>query len=226
MTTAAIDPTTRVADQIRDAIQRADFVPGQRLVEADLSEQFEAPRAAVRVALLTLSSEGLVERLPHRGARVRAITLEEAIEIVEVRLRLESYAVRRAAERLDAQAAERLTALRAEILRATEADNLPEYVRLHQRLDHMLDQLSGHEVIADVLGRLRVQYARHQFRLSFLPGRAAASVQEHMAIIDAVLSRDGDAAEAATIAHLSRVLSELRALDPATVGGFGAGLLA
>ena len=83
-----------VLQQIRTAILRADFAPHQRLIEADLSERFEASRAAVRTALMTLTSEGLVERLPNRGARVRAISVDEAVEIVEVRVGLESLCAR------------------------------------------------------------------------------------------------------------------------------------
>ena len=70
-TDAAIDQ--RVTDLIRDAIIHGEYVPNQRLVEADLSDVFSASRATVRTALLQLAGEGLVERLPHRGSRVRAI---------------------------------------------------------------------------------------------------------------------------------------------------------
>jgi len=104
-----------VDQQIREAILGGEFAPHQRLIEADLSDRFAATRAAVRTALLTLASEGLVERLPNRGARVRAISVEEAIEIVEVRVGLESLCARKAAERVDADAIEWLRDLRDRI---------------------------------------------------------------------------------------------------------------
>lgn len=74
-----------VTAAIREAIVRGEFAPNQRLVEADLSRQFEVGRSGVRAALFELANEGLVERVQNRGARVRAVTLEEAIEISEVR---------------------------------------------------------------------------------------------------------------------------------------------
>ncbi|MGH8880078.1 MAG: GntR family transcriptional regulator, partial [Stackebrandtia sp.] len=55
---------------IRDAIINGEFVPNQRLVEADVSERFHASRAAVRAALLELTNQGMVERVQNRGARV------------------------------------------------------------------------------------------------------------------------------------------------------------
>ncbi len=82
---------------LRDAIVSGEYAPNQRLIEADLSASFGASRASVRTALLELSAEGLVDRLPNRGSRVRAIPLAEAIEILEVRMGLEGLCAAKAA---------------------------------------------------------------------------------------------------------------------------------
>jgi DNA-binding GntR family transcriptional regulator len=202
-----------VDQQIREAILGGEFAPHQRLIEADLSDRFAATRAAVRTALLTLASEGLVERLPNRGARVRAISVEEAIEIVEVRVGLESLCARKAAERVDADAIEWLRDLRDRIGSAVSSGDLVEYSRLNQEMDRRLRELSGHSTATQLLERLRAQSARHQFRLAFAPGRAARSAPEHIAIIDAVIAGDADAAEAATRTHLAGIVEVLRTLD-------------
>ncbi|RKT35528.1 DNA-binding GntR family transcriptional regulator [Microbacterium sp. AG1240] len=204
---------TAVDQQIREAILGGEFAPHQRLIEADLSDRFDATRAAVRTALLTLASEGLVERLPNRGARVRAISVDEAIEIVEVRVGLESLCARKAAERVDAEAVEWLRDLRDRIGTAVSAGDLVEYSRLNQEMDRRLRELSGHATATQLLERLRAQSARHQFRLAFAPGRAAQSAPEHIAIIDAVIAGDADAAEAATRTHLAGIVEVLRTLD-------------
>ena len=210
---AASAERATVDQQIREAILGGEFAPHQRLIEADLSDRFAATRAAVRTALLTLASEGLVERLPNRGARVRAITVDEAIEIVEVRVGLESLCARKAAERVDADAIEWLRDLRTRIETAVAAGDLVEYARLNQEVDRRLRELSGHATATQLLERLRAQSARHQFRLAFAPGRAARSAPEHIAIIDAVIAGDADAAEAATRTHLAGIVEVLRTLD-------------
>ncbi len=192
---------------IREAILDAQFAPHQRLIEADLSERSGASRAAVRTALLHLAGEGLVERLPNRGARVRAITVDEAIEIVEVRIGLETLCARKAAENLTAADADRLRALRADIESAIGSGDLVAYSRLNQELDRRIRDLSRHGTATQLLERLRAQSARHQFRLAFHPGRAATSAPEHIAIIDAILAKDPDAAEAATRSGHSSQLS-------------------
>ncbi|GAA1959872.1 GntR family transcriptional regulator [Microbacterium deminutum] len=202
-----------LTQQLRDAILDGEFAPHQRLIEADLSERYHASRAAVRTALLNLTSEGLVERVPNRGARVRAISVDEAVEIVEVRIGLETLCARKAAENLTDADAEGLRRLRFEIEDAVASGNLVEYARLNQDLDRRIRELSHHATATQLLERLRAQSARHQFRLAFHPGRASQSAPEHIAIIDAVLARDPDAAEAATRAHLQGIVGVLRGLD-------------
>lgn len=209
-TTSAGGGATDLAQQIRDAILDGRFAPNQRLIEADLSESFEASRASVRSALMTLATEGIVERLPNRGARVRAISVGEAIEIVEARIGLESLVARKAAEkRSDAQAAE-LRELGNEIERAVSSGDLVGYASLNQELDARLRDISGHATAAQLLERLGAQSARHQFRLAYEPGRAARSAPEHVAIIDAVVAADADAAERATRIHLRGIIDLLR----------------
>jgi DNA-binding GntR family transcriptional regulator len=202
-----------LTQQIRDAILGAEFAPHQRLIEADLSERYSASRAAVRTALLNLAGEGLVERVPNRGARVRAISVDEAIEIVEVRIGLETLCARKAAEHVTDADAEELRTLRDAIGRAVASGNLVEYSRLNQDLDRRIRDLSHHATATRLLERLRAQSARHQFRLAFHPGRATQSAPEHIAIIEAILARDPDAAEAATRAHLGGIVDVLRAMD-------------
>jgi DNA-binding GntR family transcriptional regulator len=219
MSDAAVDDSGDVlappdlTQQIRDAILGGDFAPHQRLIEADISERYDASRAAVRTALLNLANEGLVERLPNRGARVRAISIDEAVEIVEVRIGLETLCARKAAQNLNDADADGLRRLRDEISAAVASGNLMEYSRLNQEMDRRIRDLSRHATATRLLERLRAQSARHQFRLAFHPGRAAHSAPEHIAIIDALLARDADAAEAATRSHLEGIVSVLRGMD-------------
>src|SRR6185312_9863647 len=64
--------------RLRQAILGGDMAPGQRLVEEELAGTLGVTRASLRAALFDLGADGLVERIPNRGARVRAVTLDEA----------------------------------------------------------------------------------------------------------------------------------------------------
>lgn len=202
-----------LTQHLREAIMRGEFAPHQRLIEADLSDRFGASRATVRTALLHLAGEGIVERLPNRGARVRSITIDEAVEIVEVRIGLESLCASKAAENLTDEAAAELRTIRDDLEQAVAGGDLMAYASLNQEMDRRIRELSGHATATQLLERLRAQSARHQFRLSFVAGRAAVSLDEHIAIIDAVLARDPEAAAAATTAHLRGIIDVLRTLD-------------
>lgn len=208
----AAPPRRDLTKLIRDAIISGEFAPNQRLIEADLSDHYGASRAAVRAALFELTSEGLVDRLPNRGSRVRAIPLEEAIEILEVRRSLEALCAAKAAEHITDAEREEFRQLRDGILAAAESGELLQYSTLNQRLDQRIRELSRHPTAVAILERLRAQGVRHQFRLAFHPGRATVSAPEHARIIDAIVAGDPDAADAATREHIDSVIAALRTL--------------
>ncbi|WP_026400977.1 GntR family transcriptional regulator [Actinomadura rifamycini] len=207
-------PPAPVAARIREAILAGEFVPNQRLIEADLSDRFGAGRAAVRAALLELANEGLIERVQNRGARVRAVSLAEAIEITEVRMVLEGLCAAKAAERAtDADIAE-LREIGEGMRAAVASGDVFGYSGLNQRLHARVRGISGQGTASDVLERLRAQNVRHQFRLALHPGRPQTSLPEHLAIIEAIAARDPAAAERAARAHLESVLETLPKVLP------------
>src|SRR5690348_189599 len=75
------------------------MAPGQRLVEEELAGTLGVTRASLRAALFDLTAEGLVERIPNRGARVRTISVDEAVAIIECRMVLEGLCAAKAAGR-------------------------------------------------------------------------------------------------------------------------------
>ncbi|HUR07697.1 MAG TPA: GntR family transcriptional regulator [Nonomuraea sp.] len=200
-----------VLDAMRDGIMRGEFVPDQRLVETDLSERFSASRSSVRAALLQLANEGLVERIQNRGARVRAVSLAEAIEISEVRMVVEGLCAAKAAERVTPAEADELRELGARMSEAVASGDVLGYSSLNQSLHRRIRELSGQATAGDVLERLRAQIVRHQFRLAMQPGRPAVSLNEHLAIIHAICSGDPETAEQAARGHLRGVIAALRA---------------
>lgn len=196
--------------QLRQAILGGEMSPAQRLVENELAEQFGVTRASVRAALIDLAGEGLVERIPNRGSRVRVVTVEEAVAITECRMVLEGLCAAKAAvEATDDQ----LTEL-AEIgtaMNKAVADGEPmTYSGLNQELHAKIRQFSGQQVAVELLERLNAQLVRHRFQLSLRPGRPQQSVDEHLAMIEAIRARDPRAADAAARAHLASVIDALR----------------
>jgi DNA-binding GntR family transcriptional regulator len=199
-------------ERLYQAILRGDFQPNERLIEMDLAQLYNVGRAAIRTTLARLEQDGLVEREPNRGARVRAISEEEAVETLEARAVLEGLAARYAARNItDADIAD-LRAIVGEMeARLAEGDLLgisEGNTRLHSRLL----QIANNKTVARLIERLHAQHIRSQFRLILVPGRPPRSVAEHRAIVEAVASRDPDAAEAAMRSHLANTVETLRTL--------------
>ncbi len=217
-TGGAVDPDQPipVVDAIRDAIAEGEFAANQRLVESDLSERFGASRGSVRTALLQLSSEGLVERMPNRGARVRAVSLAEAIEITEVRMALEGLCAAKAAKRLTEEDRDRLRGIGAAMQDAVATGDLLGYSDLNRQLHSLIRALGGQATAQAILERLRGQNVRHQFRLAMHPGRAAVSMPQHLEIIEALCAGDPEAAEDAVRRHLRSVIDALPAVNSAS----------
>jgi DNA-binding GntR family transcriptional regulator len=203
----------RVRESLRQQILRGDLVPGQRLVEAELGEQFAVTRAGVRAALFDLTAEGLVERIQHRGARVRVVSLEEAIEITECRMALEGLCAAKAAERVTSDDLSELARLGKTMRDAVSSGDLLTYSELNHTLHQRIREISGQRTAERTIERLRGQLVRHQFRLALQPGRPSASLPEHEQIIAALTDRDPAAAEHAMRQHLCSVIEALRAAD-------------
>jgi DNA-binding GntR family transcriptional regulator len=198
-------------DALRQAILRGDLAPGQRLVEEELAGNFQATRASVRAALMDLAAEDLVERIPNRGARVRVVSLEEAVAITECRMVLEGLCAAKAAERVTQEQAAQLRQVGDALKQAVAEGETIKYSALNHEVHRLVREISGQDVAAGLLERLHAQLVRHQFRLSLRPGRAQVSLPQHLAIIDAVCAGRPEEAGQAARDHLRSVIEALQA---------------
>ncbi|MGI5461139.1 GntR family transcriptional regulator [Streptomyces sp. CA-249302] len=199
-----------VFDQLRQAILRGDLVPGQPIPEPEFAERFRVTRASVRAATIDLTAEGLVERVRHRGARVRVISVHEAVAITECRMALEGLCAAKAALLATDAQIDELNDLSEEMADAVAQGALVSYSALNRRLHAQLVAFSQQRPAAQVLERLHAQLVRHHYQLALQPGRPEQSLREHLAVIDAVKARDPHTAEAAARAHLLSVVQTLR----------------
>jgi DNA-binding GntR family transcriptional regulator len=215
MTRMAEDPRTVVVEEVRAAILQGEYAPNQRLIETDLCERFTTSRFIARAALQELSAQGLVEFQRNRGARVRDISLDEAIEITQVRKLLEGLQAARAAERITRAEAASLRAIVKDMRAAVGSAEPLRYSDLNAKLHAAVRDIAAHQTSARLLRQLRDQTVRHSFSLSLVPGRALVSLPQHEAIVVAVTARDPDAAEQAMHEHLQSVINAFEALRAA-----------
>lgn len=198
---------------LRQAIIEQRLAPGTRLPEDAIGESFGTSRTIAREALGRLAVEGLVELIPNRGAFVANPTLEEGRDIFAVRKGLERLVVQEVAARMTPQMAAILHGLGQK-----ESDSAPisefQAIRLAGEFHLRLAELSGNAVllryVTEMVSRCALVLAMYG-----RPHSADCALNEHLALVDAMVS--GDAARAADLMdqHLDAVAG--RALLPKPV---------
>jgi DNA-binding GntR family transcriptional regulator len=196
--------------ELREAIVSGRFQPNQRLVEAELTSLFHAGRTSIRSALIRLDQEGLVTREQNRGARVRLISDREAIETEQVRIVLERFLARSAAERITSGDLSALEGTAQAMRERLEHGDALGYSELNARFHQRIWETADHQVASKLLASLKSQSIRFQYRTMLRPGRAEASMQEHEAILGALIAHDANACDAAMADHLRHVVETLR----------------
>src|SRR5690606_23353310 len=156
-------PVHDVADHLRNGIRNGRYVPGQRLVEADLVAETSATRSRVREALQRLSVEGLITIEEFRGASVKRLTLDEVRQIYRARMALEGIA---AADFAAADAPElkaRLIAIQEEMNQGETTGDHEQFARLNTAWHRLIIEGAGNDYVKNFLATLTVPIYRLLF---------------------------------------------------------------
>lgn len=200
-------------EAIRQDLADGVYHPRERLVEADLVDRYGTTRAAVREALIQLSSEGLVERSPNRGARVRGMALDEAIEIAEVRRALETLCAGLAAQRATPPERLEMLAMSKALQGAATEGRVGDYLTVNARFHTAIHQMSRHAVAQEILEHFRHRPIDRFFPQPFRPQPPTASVDSHERIAAAIAAGDIAGAEREMYDHLTALVETLQGFD-------------
>lgn len=184
-------------DRLRADIVVGRYSPNERLVEADLAERYGVRRGVVRIVLTELEQERLIVRVLNRGVRVRAITTTEAVEIAEARLALEGLCAAKAAQRATAGEIRELKTTIKQMQEAAKVGDVLHYNESLHHLHHCIRTYSRHAVGKRVAEQLRDQGVRHLFGELMFGGAMQSSLQDHRAIVEAIVARDPERAREA-----------------------------
>jgi DNA-binding GntR family transcriptional regulator len=190
--------------RLLDDIRSGTLAPGARLRETDLAERLGISRTPVREAIRQLETDGLVVHLPRQGATIRRLDHAEVVELYEMRAVLEGTGARLAARAAsDIELAE-LAALNDELEQAPLGDAARELNRVFHRT--LIDAARNRFLIKSMSALQKTLLILGPTTLAD-PDRAMSAVAEHGALLGALRSRDGAAAEAAMRAHVEAALS-------------------
>lgn len=191
-------------EALREAIVDGVYAPGQRLRQQELARTHGCSVIPIREALHQLAAEGFVVLDPQRGARVAAFDGRMLEEIFEVRMALETIAVRRAAERMTPEAAERTR----RILERMERPDLSpgEWVHLDWEFHDSLCACADQEYLRKTISTLRRQVEPY-LRLDLSKvGTIEYGRREHRRIFQACVKKNPGAAGRQLAAHLQRTV--------------------
>jgi DNA-binding GntR family transcriptional regulator len=189
--------------EIKKNIITCQYKPGTSLEETKLAAQFNVSRTPIRAALIKLQNEGLLSSSPRKGFSVQQLSIHEFFEIAIVRELLEGYSTKMAAGKLQEADIRELEKVREEFKRLQE-ESLGGTLEKHNELDAQL-----HGLILRCCGNLTIQRIIQnlsdkiqQIRFTATPQRLKGSIEEHLRIIDNLLTHDGDAAARAMVDHI------------------------
>ena len=198
-----------VADFLREGILSGEIPRGMRLKQADLAAELGLSITPVREALKLLAAEGYVLGATHRGAIVAPFEVSIASELLELRTLLETRLTLAAMRRMTLGEMEQLQRLAQDFDRAHEAGDRnaarAANYRFHKFLYAVADQPLGFHFV-------QVLWAKYPFDIiNQIGGRVGRAAEEHSRILDAVVSRNEQAAIGATQAHIRAGWDELKA---------------
>jgi len=203
-----------VVEQLREAIALGELAPGERLNEGAVAKRLGVSATPVREAFRDLEQAGLVEVVPHRGARVRSLTRRDMSEIYSLRATLEQLAIRLAHPNLEEADFSRLEDLIHEMEDKARQDDPAGVVQLDVAFHRHIVERADHQLL------LKTWEEIHPSRWTYLTVRVLSErgslyiAQRHWPLLDALRSPSIRSAVEAATEHIEAIGAEaIRVLD-------------
>jgi DNA-binding GntR family transcriptional regulator len=193
-----------ILTRLRDYIVEGNLADGGRVPERELCEMLGISRTPLREALKVLASEGLIDLLPNRGARVRQLGARELNELFDLMGGLEALAGRLACENASAEDIAEIERLHYEMYGFYLRRDMHGYFRANQAIHQKIVDSArnatlslNYKSVAD-----RIRRVRYSANLARTHDRWGEAMREHEAILDALHRRAGDELSGILFRHL------------------------
>ncbi|WP_454856432.1 GntR family transcriptional regulator [Rhizobium binxianense] len=195
-----------VYEQLIDLLIRGELRPGDVITERRMAERLNASRTPLREALARLESEGLIYKQPNRGVTVSPFSTEAFVEVLNVRILLESEAARLAAGRIPSGRIEKIRqALNA--LAEKTSPSLSDIWEVDDFLHGEIADAAGNALMASMIRDLRRRtHVYNSYRQGMKP---TFDVEENTMLLDAIASGDQDRARQAMVRHIETVKTKI-----------------
>lgn len=199
--------TDYLASALRTAIYDGQFADGEELNQVELASYFKVSRVPIREALRQLQAEGLVRIVAHRRAVVAGLSVDEVLELIEMRAVLEAYLIRKCAPRIDPETMRRLHTLCDEMDRIT--DYGAGWVVKNWEFHQALYKPSGSRKMIETVERIHLNVERYA-RQAGTTDRLKTAAAEHRSILNYIEHKDYVAASNQIERHVLNTGEEIR----------------
>jgi DNA-binding GntR family transcriptional regulator len=202
-----------VCEHLKRKIITNALKPGEPLVESALSAELKTSKTPIREALQQLEKEGFIENVPGKGAFVSRISVEEVLEVFEIRELLECAVIRRVAAKAELDIAEAEAVRRR--FESSEADggkSPRNSFKPGDQIHTFVFESFGNKRLLEYYRRLQdhIERMRLYFFSQLRPERSEQSSREHLEIVNALIARDPERAENAMRTHLRNATDYLK----------------
>lgn len=205
------ETVSRIAALLKERILDGRIAPGQRLISNDVCEEFGVSRGPVREAFRQLDAERLIDLEPHKGATVRRLTVSEIKDLYQIRVALEGYAARLAAEKIGEG---RNRAMLTEVLRRGRRHKrnpvFSAFVVDNRAFHQAIVQICGNEELGKLIDKYQLPVFMIQLRQVIGTDHVIRNaLQEHEEIAKAILEGSPEDAYLAMQRHLQHSSQQL-----------------
>ncbi|MFZ5969770.1 MAG: GntR family transcriptional regulator [Bacillota bacterium] len=200
---AGLSLTSKIFKVLREDILNGKYSDGEKLVEAKLADELGVSRTPVREALKQLELEGFVENIPNRGVIVKSMSLQDLQDIFTLRIAIEGIAARWAAERMTDEDLSSLKDIYELMEFYTFKKDVEKIAELNTRFHETIYKSTKSRYIEQVLKDFQYYMKKVRRKSLSSEGRLESTLEEHKAILDALLKRDKDEAEKMLIHHVN-----------------------
>jgi len=185
----------KILETIRDAILKGSLKPGERVSEPDLAERFGISRTPIREAFRQLESEGYLQVVPRKGAVVASLSERDIEEFYAIKIILEGFAARMAAEKLTGKEIERLESINERLYKLADEGDVKTFFRVHNEFHEVFIKAAGNDKLSEMINQLVMKFKRLRLASLSQPGRMAISIEDHRDMIQAFKEHDGTRAD-------------------------------
>lgn len=195
---------------LKQDIVQGEYAASFSLTENDLAKRFGASRNTIKKALLMLEADNLIVMEENKGAKVKAFSIEEVIEFLEVREELESFILRNAMRNFSGDQIDELSRLLEEMRKHKQERNLIEYSNCNKQFHNVIYSACSNKTAVDLTFHLKDQMKKYNGKTILAPGRDESSLQEHTQILEAIKNNDEKTAELYIRIHIRNVANTFK----------------